>query len=308
MKTINIGNGARVAGSVLLSLVATGWLVAFLVCWFGIGYNNAKTPAGYAGYVTQGAITGETKFIGIQYGPTSSGAGWLYSVNNVPLTVRTFEEDFSGNEGIISGDDTRIEFAVEVLLRVRPGKSEEGTPWVQVFFEKAVKGGNNSEERLKLAYDNNLKQKVRGFVRLSTEQHAGLDIQDNMAIIGKDVMAKVQEVTANSPFEVLQITVGRIHYPEQVTTQVENNLIAEQVREQKKINVTLTEKQADMDVIDAEGMAEAARIINESVTPRWLQFQALQALMDNIKSNTPTEIMIPVGPMGVPVTALPNKK
>ena len=277
------------------------WFIAFCVCYFGIFYRNPVTPAGYAGYVTRGAIAGKSEFVKVQYGPTSSGAGWLLDVVNVPVTPRTFEEDFSGAEGIVSGDNTRISFAVNVTMRLRQdptGKQD----WVRTYVEKktTLHDGDTPEMIMKNTYVSNLRQPIRGFVRLAAEAHKGLDIQDNMPKIAEDVNEAVQALTENTPFEVTSITIGRIHYPETVTNQVASNLIATQHIEQAKIQVDLTTRDASMLVIDNEGLAAAADIINKSITPQWLQYQALLAQQENVKSISVTNLMIEVGPMGVP--------
>jgi hypothetical protein len=296
-------HAGRTAGAVVLSLAATVWLFAFIFCYFGILYQNPYTPQGYAGYCTEGAFVGATKFVKVQYGPSSPGAGWLLGCTNVPMTPRTFEEDFSGAEALISGDKTKIEFAIDVIVRLRRGNVEGSTEsWVQRFVEQqsTLVRGASGDDILKTAYEHNFKQRIKGSVRLAGDKHKGLDLQDNMKRIAQDVFNDTTQMMEGSSFELLQITIGYIHYPDRITNQVEQNLIAEQVRQQKHIQIDITSKQAEMNVIENEGLAEAARIINQSITPRWLQFQALQAELENMKSDNPTEIMIPVGPMGVP--------
>ena len=46
---------------------------------------NPTTPAGYVGYVTQGAWFGKARFLDTQVGPTSYGRTWLADVINVAL-------------------------------------------------------------------------------------------------------------------------------------------------------------------------------------------------------------------------------
>jgi len=300
--------GVSVARKVLAIVVPTIiaiWFIAFCVCYFGIFYNNPVTPAGYAGYVTRGAIAGKTEFVKVQYGPTSSGAGWLLHATNVPLTPRTYEEDFSGAEGIVSGDNTRIAFAVNVTMRIRPNQPGTKQDWVRTYVEKytTLHDGDSPEQILSNTYNNNLKQPIRGYVRLSAESIKGLDIQDNMPKIAEDVNKKVQALTANTPFQVTKITIGRIHYPDSVTNQVANNLIATQKILQQNIQTDLTTRDARMMVIDNEGLAAAADIINKSITPQWLQYQALLAEEENVKSQSSTNLFIEVGPMGVPSIA-----
>ncbi len=66
------------------------------------GCRNVQTPAGYVGYVTQGAILGKSRFYALQSGPTSSGLGWLLSVINVSVTPYTYTEDFTADNAVLS--------------------------------------------------------------------------------------------------------------------------------------------------------------------------------------------------------------
>jgi hypothetical protein len=42
-----------------------------------LGTRNPYTPAGYVGYLTQGALFGKASYYGLQKGPTSTGRTWL---------------------------------------------------------------------------------------------------------------------------------------------------------------------------------------------------------------------------------------
>src|SRR5881296_3765197 len=98
-------------------LLLTGsTLAAALVCiiWL-MGSRNPVTPAGYVGYLTQGAVFGRTKFYGLQTGPTSPGRTWLLSVTNVSVTPYTYHEDFSGNTSVLSRDNLKISFSVHLV-------------------------------------------------------------------------------------------------------------------------------------------------------------------------------------------------
>jgi len=295
----------KVLGYIVPVFVAI-WFFAFLVCYFGVFYSNPVTPAGYAGYVTRGALAGKTEFVKVQYGPTSTSAGWLLHVTNVPLTPRTYQEDFSGPEGIVSGDNTRIAFAINVTVRIRPNQPGTSQDWVRNFVENytTLHDGESPDQVLADTYTNNLKQPIRGFVRLAAESIKGMDIQDNMPRIADEVNAKVQALTANTPFEVTNITIGYIHYPDSVTSQVANNLIASQQVLEQNIQTQLTTLDAQIMVTDNEGLAEAAAIINKGITPQWLQYEALQAELANVKSESATNLFIPVGPMGVPTVSV----
>jgi hypothetical protein len=282
--------------------VAIVYFIAFLCCYFGIFYQNPVTPPGYAGYVSEGAITGKSKFLFVQVGPTSSGAGWLRHVVNIPTTPRTYVEEFSGNNGVLSADNTRISFSVDVMWKLKSGNNSQGEPWMKVFAEDyaTLHPGDDPEQIMQNAYNSNLRGKIQSFVRESAEAHSGMTLQDNMQTIADDVNAKIAAETANTPFDVRGIVVGYIHLPSQVTDQIAQNLIWVQTTAQSNIKISLTTMQAQIDAIDAQGLADAAAIINKSITTCWVQYKLIKGLENNVHSTTPTTIYIPSGPGGLP--------
>ena len=86
--------------------------------WFA-GSRNPVTPAGYVGYLTQGAVLGKTRYYGLQKGPTSSGRTWLLNVENISITPYTYTEDFTANNSVLSKDNLKISFRIHVVWRVR---------------------------------------------------------------------------------------------------------------------------------------------------------------------------------------------
>src|SRR5262245_37618111 len=95
-----------------------GALFLATLVWF-VGSRNPVTPAGYVGYLTQGAVLGKTRYYGMQKGPTSSGRTWLLDVVNVSITPYTYTEDFTAHNSVLSKDNLKISFRVHVVWRVR---------------------------------------------------------------------------------------------------------------------------------------------------------------------------------------------
>jgi hypothetical protein len=87
------------------------------LAWF-LGSSNPFTPAGYVGYLTKGAVLGQSRFYGVQRGPTSAGRTWLLDVTNVSITPYTYTEDFTANEAVLSRDNLKIAFRVHTVWRV----------------------------------------------------------------------------------------------------------------------------------------------------------------------------------------------
>jgi hypothetical protein len=91
--------------------------VAAVVVWLA-GSANPYTPAGYVGYLTKGAVFGKSRFYGVQRGPTSAGRAWLLDVSNISITPYTYNEEFVGNDAVLSRDNLKIAFAVHTVWRI----------------------------------------------------------------------------------------------------------------------------------------------------------------------------------------------
>src|SRR5687768_6065869 len=116
-----------------------------------LGSNNPYTPAGYVGYLTKGAVFGQSRFYAVQRGPTSPGRGWLLDVTNVSVTPYTYTEEFVGEHSVLSRDSLKISFAVHTVWRVDEGR----IPLFMERFSTTVSNGDTEKSPdavVKVAY------------------------------------------------------------------------------------------------------------------------------------------------------------
>ncbi|MEY4093973.1 MAG: hypothetical protein RLZZ53_1172 [Acidobacteriota bacterium] len=107
---------AAVAGAAISLLIVVGSIFIWLM-----GSSNPYTPAGYVGYLTKGAFIGQSRFYGVQRGPTSAGRGWLLDVSNISITPYTYSEEFAGDSSVMSRDNLKIGFRVHTRVEGRCG-------------------------------------------------------------------------------------------------------------------------------------------------------------------------------------------
>lgn len=261
------------------------------------GCANPSTPAGYVGYVTQGAWFGHESFYGVQQGPTSTGAGWLLKVTNVSVTPYTYSEPFEKDQSVLSKDNLKLEFRVHIVFKINPDKVKE-------FIEKYSTLGNGEGDPNKIvsdAYENFLKEPLRTYARDEVQKHNGLELKDNITVVGDKVLKKVQKLTAHTPFEVSSIVVGNIQYPEEVANAVAEKMAITQVLEKKRTEIAIEQQEAKKRFIQAQGIAKSMDVINGKLTARYLQHEAIEAQKAMVGSPNHTTIYIPVGPNGVPL-------
>jgi regulator of protease activity HflC (stomatin/prohibitin superfamily) len=281
-------------------LLAAPFVLAILI-WLG-GSTNPETPAGYVGYMTQGAIFGKSHFYGLQTGPNSPGRTWRLNVVNVSITPYTYTEDFNGASSVLSQDNLKISFQVHIVFNIKA----EG---VKDFVEKyaTVYENEHPDKLVKDAYDNFLSQRLRTFARDEIQKFSGLDVKDKIPEIGSSLSSEIQEVVKNTPFNVQSVVVGNIQYPEEVANAVSAKMAATQVLERKQTEIDIEEKEKQKRIIDAEGIAKSMEIINQRLSPSYLQHEAIEAQKDMINSPNHTVIYIPTGPMGVPLVGALNQ-
>ncbi|MBI2056529.1 MAG: SPFH domain-containing protein [Candidatus Sungbacteria bacterium] len=280
----------------VIGIVAGALVLVGFIGWF-IGSSNPESPAGYVGYLTQGAVFGKTKFYGLQTGPSSPGRTWLLSTTNVSITPYTYTEDFTGENSVLSKDNLKIGFRVHVVWKVQPDRVKE-------FVEKYSTLTNDdkaSNKVVEVAYTNFLKEPLRTYARDEIQRLDGLEIKDKITPVGEAVFTRVKTLTQNTPFEVASVVVGNIQYPAEVADAVAKKMAMTQVLEQKATELKIEAQTKAMRIVQAEGIAKAMEIIQAKLTAQYLQHEAIEAQRAMVNSPNHTTIYIPVGPMGVPL-------
>src|SRR5213595_1661575 len=276
------GRGGRMARSGRALAVTALAVLAFAGC------RNVQTPAGYVGYVTQGAILGKSRFYALQSGPTSSGLCWLLSVINVSVTPYTYTEDFTADNAVLSRDNLRWKIETERVKDL-------------VEHYTTLDMGKRSEEVVRVAYDNFLREPLRTYARDEVQKLNGLEIKDRITEVGDAIAKRMATLTKETPFAVISAVVGNIQYPKEVADAVAEKMAATQVLERKQTEIEIEQREAQKRVVQAEGIGKAMAIINERLTSQYLQHEAIEAQKAMVGSPNHSTVYLPVGPMGVPL-------
>lgn len=286
-----------VDGAVVVGIVAV-LVVAFAICvivWY-CGSNNPHTPAGYVGYVYQNAWFGESRFVGIQTGPSSAGRHWLYQATNVSITPYTYAEPFEGEGSILAKDDLKVSFRIHVVWKVREDKMKDFVEKYATLHEGGMEG--KLEE---VAFAHFMKEPIRTYGRDEVQKFKGPEIKERISEIGAKILARARKRAEGTPYEILDVVVGNIQYPSVVSDAVAMKLKADQDLARMAIEVDIEKRRAEKRIVEADGIAKAMTIINEKLTPQYLQHEAIEAQRAMVGSTNHTTVYIPVGNMGVPL-------
>ncbi len=266
-------------------------LIAAIVLWSNL--TNPYTPAGSVGYITQGSWFGKSSYVGTQVGPTSTGAGWLLAVQNTDVTPRNVDEDFVGDSAVLSKDNLKLEFRVHATIRVRPERIKD-------LIEGSATAGNG-KDAVENGYRNIIRENFRTLARVIVTSHNGLDVKDNIEKDSAELLRRENEQLANTPFELTSAVVGNVQYPPEVVNAVSSKLAATQRLEQQETEIEIARKQAQANVIAAQGQADANRISKAELSPLTLARDAIEA--QKLLAQSPNKVVyyLQVGPGGVPI-------
>ncbi|NNL86326.1 MAG: hypothetical protein HKP27_11765 [Myxococcales bacterium] len=261
---------------------------ALLAALFTVGCTNPYTPPGHEGYVYERPrLFGTGGPQGTVSGPGNFGVSFLRNeVVNLDIRPQTYTEIFH----ILARDDLNVSFQVHAVLAVEPGHIEE------------VVLSLGAEEW----YARVVKEPFRTLVRRSVQTHDSRQIKTLRSEIAEDVQNGLVAHLASTPFQVRSLVVGNIDYPEIVAKAVEQKLASRQLLEEKATQKEIAVRDAEIRVEEAKGIAEAQRIINATLTPNYLQHEAINAQREMANAPNHTTVYIPVGANGLPLVHTPK--
>ncbi|MBB3166908.1 SPFH domain-containing protein [Simiduia aestuariiviva] len=247
------------------------------------GCSNPNTPAGHEGYVFENPrVFGTGGFRGELQGPSNYGVSlWRNEVINIDVRPATYTEAFQ----ILANDDLNISFNFHAVLSIHPGSIKTvvdrfgGTHWYQRFVKEAF----------------------RTYVRNTVQKFDSGALKANREVIANEVTEKMQEYLSGTPFKLTKVVVGNIDYPQIVATAVEKKLAAQQLLAEKETQKQIAQKDAEIRIEEAKGIAQAQKIINATLTPNYLQHEAINAQLKMAESPNHTTVYIPVGTNGMPL-------
>jgi regulator of protease activity HflC (stomatin/prohibitin superfamily) len=266
--------------TVILCVVITGLVSVLAVNTFG---TNPHTPAGHEGYVYERPrVFGKGGFRGEMKGPANYGVSlWRNEVINVDFRPKTYSESFN----ILAKDELNVAFRFQSIIRVKDGTVRE------VVEQYA---GSDFYKRY-------IKEPLRAMVRKHVQTLNSREIKEKRKEIAAMVSSDLKEYLKQTPFIMVSGVVGNIDYPEVVTQAVEKKLAAQQLLDEKATQREIAKRDAEIRIEEAKGIAEAQRIINSTLTPNYLQHEAINAQLKMAASPNHTTVYVPSGANGIPL-------
>jgi regulator of protease activity HflC (stomatin/prohibitin superfamily) len=262
-------------GAGLVGMVAT--IAPFSGC------GNTSVPAGHEGYTYhRPLLIGKDYYVGTVEGPSSTGLVWRQFVDPVvDIRPTTYSEDFE----LLTSDNLNISFKAHAIIKLKEGSCKD-------VVEKF--GGADWFKRY-------VQEPYRTIVREAARSQKAYDIQDKSDQIGKSILEAMRKKYDGTPIVVESISMGKVEFPVEVKNAVALKLAKEQELQRKDYESKIADKDAEIRIKNARGIAESQRIIDQSLTPNYLQFEAIKTQEKLASSPNTTVIYIPIGASGIPI-------
>lgn len=252
------------------------------------GCSNESTSEGHVGYIYhQPLVFGEARYVGTQVGPTSTGVAWQLYVINVDVSAKNYTEEFH----ILSRDNLTVGFECHARIAVRGAA-------VRTLIEEMGSGETVEGSEWPEWYHRTVRQPYRSAVRDIVHEYEAYDIQTKTQEISVAILQRLREEYADSPIEFESISIGNIAYPPEINAEIQRKLAAEQDLERMVRERQIAEQEAQIVVTNARGRAAAQRIVNETLTPLYVQHEMLESFTQLSRSARVTVIATPTNDTG----------
>lgn len=145
---------------------------------------------------------------------------------------------------------------------------------------------------------------IRSEIRNNVSQYSADELYSlKRAEISKKIETSIRENVKNKGVLINRFMIRKINLPDQVDKMIQLKISAKQEAEAMKYKKQKEQQQAEIKVIEAQGLAKAQRIINSTLSPNYLQHEAIQAYKELANSKNTTFVILPTSPnaTGIPL-------
>lgn len=189
----------------------------------------------------------------------------------VPMSTQTQNIDMSGGSDLTSltVEGVTIQMDATVLYHIDPDKAPEiyktiGADYADVILIPEIRGATRSEIAKYKAEDIYSQERVQ--------------IAQN---ITDDLNAKFAANERTNGIHVDDFILRKVVLPDQLTQAIQAKQAAEQQIQQKQYQVDVEKAEAQRKVVEAQGIADANKIIDGSLSDNYLRWYAIEQLAGN---------------------------
>lgn len=239
--------------------------------------TNPHAAPGFEGYVYERPrLFGHGGFKGTVTGPGNFGASLLRNeMISIDVRPATYSESFH----VLARDDMDIGLRAHAVIRLVPGRVVDvvdglgGPDWYARFVREIL----------------------RGQVRDAARRYTTTEFKTSMEPIAAESLRALQHYLAGTPVRVLSLVVGEIAYPKALERAVEQRVAARQELQERSTRLAIERAEASVRVVEANGQAEVQRVLGPSLSGRYLQLVAVEAMAARAELPGRSILYVPTG-------------
>ncbi len=223
----------------------------------------------------------------IQSQETPPGVHWaavpIESFAEVPVYTQIL--DYKGVE-VLAKDGLRINMDITVGYRIRPDQACEA--YLQY---------TDIENGLVVP-------QIRSALRKVASTYLSTEYYELRAKVDAGIVQALEDL--KSPyFEIVQVNIRNVVLPQSVIEAIQRKIVAKQEAERMQFVLEKEQKEAERKKIEAQGIAEANKVIAGSLTESYLKWYQVQAIKDLGNSPNTTFMIVPYDSNLFPIPTYP---
>ncbi len=224
----------------------------------------------------------------------------LGKLNSVCITVDTRPVIRPLDIQIRMADELNVSFHIELTTEVLDGHGPE------LMALYATMPLDNKADLIESDdYYRVIQPVYESVTRTRISGEASLQVAQRRQKIAADILTELRVQLAEEPLlehiTLTRVTIGNIDYPASVDKAIESRAKADQELAEKDRRLEIAVKDAEIQRVEAKGVADAQAIIDKTLTREYLYHEWIEALESTAKTKNTTIIYVPVGNDGLPL-------
>ena len=138
---------------------------------------------------------------------------------------------------------------------------------------------------------------LRTIIRDIVSEYSADEIYSTKRVeVANKIEKTMREQVSNKGVIIDKFLIRNIDLPEEIDRAIQNKLAAQQEAEAMEYKKSKAQQEAEIKIIEAKGLAEAQQIINSTLSPNYLQHEAIQAYKELATSQNSTFVILPTSP------------
>ncbi len=149
-------------------------------------------------------------------------------------------------------------------------------------------------------FDNLVKPTIRSAIRTLFANYKGTDYYEKRQEVEQQIV-KALESLNNPYFEIVQVNIRNIQLPQEVIKAIERKITAKQEAERMQYVLEKEKLEAERKVVEARGLAESQRIINNSLSDKYLRWYYITTMKELANNDNSKIIIMPYDQQMLPL-------